>query len=132
MDLLNRREDPRAIDRILRFYDPACELHVGAGLPFDLEPVYRGHAGWRAMLRAWDDASTLSFVAKEALDMGGPCYTSLVSVGLTGSESGASAPPVQAVWTYTLRRGLIVRQDVRHDGWDGAADELAAALGRRD
>jgi hypothetical protein len=64
------------------------------------------------------------------LDMGGSCFTVLMWVKLTGSESGASVPPVQAAWTYTLRRGLIVRLDARHDGWDAAPDDLAAALQR--
>lgn len=51
-------------------------------------------------------------------------------VRLTGTESGASVPPVQAAWTYTLRRGLVVRLDARHDGWDAAPEDLAAALRR--
>ena len=51
-------------------------------------------------------------------------------VRLTGTESGASVPPVQAAWTYTLRRGLVVRLDARHDGWDAAPEDLSAALSR--
>jgi hypothetical protein len=117
-------------DLALRFYDPACEVHIGEGWPLDAEPVYNGHAGWRSAIRLWEQAATLSFVAEEVLDMGGPCFTVLMWVKLTGSESGASVPPVQAAWTYTLRRGLIVRLDARHDGWDAAPADLAAALER--
>ncbi|GAH88414.1 unnamed protein product, partial [marine sediment metagenome] len=51
-------------------------------------------------------------------------------VRLTGTESGASVPPVQAAWTYTLRRGLVVRLDARQDGWDAAPEDVAAALRR--
>ena len=72
----------------------------------------------------------MSYVAKEVLDMGGPCVTVLVSVNLTGTESGAAVPSVESVWTYTLRRGLIARVDLRNDGWDAAPAELAAALQR--
>jgi hypothetical protein len=126
MGLMNLGEAERA----LRFYDPACEIHVGAGWPLDAEPVYHGYDGWLAAIRLWEQAATLSFVAEEMLDMGGPCFTVLMTVSLTGTESGASAPPAQAVWTYTLRRGLIVRLDMRHDGWDVAPAELAAALQR--
>src|SRR5919201_3361138 len=129
-DLLNHRDQHGVVDQILRFYDPACEVHVGPGFPLDAEPVYHGHAGWREAIRLWEQVATLSFVAEEVLDMGGPCFTVLMRVGLTGTESGASAPPVQAVWTYTLRSGLIVRLDMRHDGWDAAPTELAAALER--
>jgi hypothetical protein len=117
-------------DRALRFYDQACEVHIGAGWPLDAEPVYHGHAGWRDAIRLWEQAVTLSFVTEEVLDMGGPCFTVLMWVKLTGTESGASVPPVQAAWTYTLRRGLVVRLDARHDGWDAAPADLAAALQR--
>jgi hypothetical protein len=126
MGLMNLGEAERA----LRFYDPVCEVHIGAGWPLDAEPVYHGYAGWLAAIRLWEQAATLSFVAEEILDMGGPCFTVLMTVSLTGTESGASAPPVQAVWTYTLRSGLIVRLDARQDGWDVAPAELAAALQR--
>jgi hypothetical protein len=117
-------------DRALRFYDPDCEVHIGAGWPLDAEPVYHGHAGWREAIRLWAEAATLSFVTEEVLDMGGPCFTVLMWVKLTGAESGASVPPVQAAWTYTLRGGRIVRLDARHDGWDAAPADLAAALER--
>jgi hypothetical protein len=112
MGLMNLGE----ADRALRFYDPACEIHVGAGFPLDAEPVSHGHAGWLAAIRLWEQEATLSFVAVELLDMGGPCFAVLMSVSLTGTESGASPPPVQAVWTYTLRRGLIVRPAARRMG----------------
>jgi hypothetical protein len=117
-------------DLALRFYDPECEVHIGAGWPLDAEPVYHGHAGWREAIRLWAQVATLSFVAEEVLDMGGSCFTVLMWVKLTGAESGASVPPIQAAWTYTLRRGLIVRLDARHDGWDAAPTDLAAALQR--
>jgi hypothetical protein len=126
MGLMNSGE----ADRALRFYDPECEIHIGQGFPLDAEPAYHGHAGWLAAIRLWEQVATLSFVAEELLDMGGPCFTVLMWVSLTGTESGASAPPVQAVWTYTLRGGLFVRLDMRHDGWDTAPTELAAALQR--
>src|SRR5919201_300596 len=128
-DLLNHRDQHGVVDQILRFYDPACEIHVGPGFPLDAEPVYHGHPGWRALIRAWDETAAMSLVPKEALDMGGACFAVLVSVGITGTESGASTP-AQAVYTYTVRRGLIARQDMRIDGWDAAPAELAAALQR--
>ena len=126
MGLMNSGE----ADRALRFYDPACEIHIGAGFPLDAEPVYHGHAGWLAAIRLWEQVATLSFVAEEVLHMGGPCFTVLMWVSLTGTESGAAVPPVKAAWTYTLRSGLIVRLDMRNDGLDAAPTELAAALQR--
>jgi hypothetical protein len=126
MGLMNLGEAERA----LRFYDPACEIHVGPGFPLDSEPVYHGHDGWLAAIRLWEQEATLSFVAEELLDMGGQCFTVLMTMSLTGTKSGASPPPVQATWTYTLRGGLITRLDVRHDGWDAGPAELAAALQR--
>lgn len=126
MNLMNLAE----ADRVLRFYDPACEVHIGAGWPLDAEPVYHGHAGWRDAICLWEQAATMSFTAEEVLDMGGPCFTVLMWVRLTGTESGASVPAIQAAWTYTLRRGLVVRRDARHDGWDAAPADLAAALRR--
>lgn len=125
-----QREDDRAFDRVLRSYDPACEIHIGPGFPIDAESVYRGHDGLREFMRLWDEVSAVSFVCEEALDMGGPCFGLLLSVGMTGTKSGAPAPASHAVCTYSIRRGLIVRQDLRNDGWDVAPEELTAALRR--
>ena len=128
--LLKHRDQRGAVEQILGFYAPNCEIHIGPGFALDAQPVYLGHAGWRAVMRLWDEVGALSFTPREVLDMGGECIGVLVSVSLTGVESGAQAPPVQAVWTYTLRQGLIVRQDVSHDGWETGPAELAAALER--
>jgi hypothetical protein len=129
-DEMGQRGDRRRVDRMLRLYDPGCEIHFGPGFPLDAQPVYVGHDGVYAVLRLWDEVSTLSFVCEEVLDMGGPCFGLLVSVTLTGSESGVSVPPSRGVSIFTLARGGIVRQVWRNDGWEVAPDELTAALQR--
>ena len=115
---------------MLRLYDPEFEFHIGPGFPIDAQSVYVGHDGMRSFLRLWDEVVALSFVCEEVVDMGGPCVGLLLSVVMTGGESGATPPPVHTVSTYTFARGLVVRQHLRNDDWESAPEELRAALER--
>jgi ketosteroid isomerase-like protein len=103
----NRRD----FDLLLTNLDPGIEYRPGQiGLATDLDAVYHGHHGyrefWRVLLEAFED---VRLDPQELLDLGNPW---LVTVDLNGHGAGSGVPFSQQLFQlFTLRRGLIVRQD---------------------
>jgi len=105
---VNRRD----FDLILTVYDPDYEYFLqGEQVAFpDWDTGYSGHDGfrkfWRQALEAFDD---IRFDPEEILDLGD---RRLVTVQISGHGTGSGVPMNQKIFQlYTLRRGLIVRQD---------------------
>jgi hypothetical protein len=102
----NRRD----FDVILVGLDPEFEYYPSKDLlPPDLVPVFRGHDGYLQLWRYWIDAfDDINWTPEEMIDMGDVL---LVTTQQTGSGSGSGvALSKQVFQLYTLRRGLVLRQ----------------------
>src|SRR2546422_4092897 len=103
----NRRD----FDFLLTAFDPDLEYHSGIDArPADWDAIYRGHDGyrelWRVLLEAFED---IRLDPEELLDLGDRW---LVTVKLSGHGAGSGASFSQQLFQlFTLRQGLIVRQD---------------------
>jgi SnoaL-like domain len=103
----NRRD----FDVVLLGWDPESEYRPSTDLmPPDVEPVFRGHDGYLRLWRYWLDAfDDIRWDPEEMLDLGGQLLVTTQQRG-QGSGSGVSvAEPVFQL--FTLRRGLVVRQE---------------------
>jgi ketosteroid isomerase-like protein len=78
---------------------------------FDLDPVYRGHDGWRAFWRIWRDAwESVSIRVERIEDLG---HRVFAIVAFDGVGRGSGAPVSMSfgqIWT--IRDGLVGRIDV--------------------
>jgi ketosteroid isomerase-like protein len=92
--------DPRTYE-----YRPSRDL-----LPPDLEPVFRGHDGYRQLWRYWLDAfEDIRWDPEEVLDFGDKLLVTTEQKGHgSGSGVGVSKPVFQL---FTLRDGWVVRQE---------------------
>ena len=105
--------------------DPAIELHRPEVF-LDVSGTFHGHEGylevWR---RAFESFEDLRFDPEELLDLGDRF---LVTSNLTGHGTGSGVAISQKLYQlFTLRRGLVVRQD---DFQDRVEALEAARLGR--
>ena len=103
----NRRD----FEVVLVGWDPGGEYRPSSELmPPDLEPVFRGHDGYRRLWGYWLDAfEDIRWEPEEMLDFGGQL---LVTTQQTGHGSGSGVSVGEPVFQlFTLRRGLVVRQD---------------------
>jgi hypothetical protein len=100
----NRRD----FDLLLIGFDPAIELHPM--FPLDFEANYHGHGGyreaWRVILEAFED---VRLDPLELLDLGDRWLVTIEWNG-HGAGSGVSISQ-QGFQLFTMRRGLVVRQD---------------------
>jgi SnoaL-like domain len=86
-------------------YRPSRDL-----LPPDMEPVFHGPDGYLRLWRYWFDAfADLRWDPEEVLDLGEKLLVTAQQRG-HGSGSGV-AVSTQVFQLYTLRRGLVVRQE---------------------
>jgi ketosteroid isomerase-like protein len=86
-------------------YRPSRDL-----LPPDMDPVYRGHDGYRRFWRLWLDAfPDIQWDAEEMLDFGEKVLVT-TKQSARGSSSGAAVSE-RVFQLYTFRRGLVVRQE---------------------
>jgi ketosteroid isomerase-like protein len=106
----NRRD----FDLLLTNLDPGIEFCpgqvAGSGRPPDWDALFHGYDGyreaWRVLLEAFED---VRLDPQELLDLGDRW---LVTVDLNGHGAGSGVPFSQQLFqVFTLRRGLIVRQD---------------------
>ncbi len=102
----NRRD----FDFLLTGLDPGVEYHFPEAWQIDFDPVYHGHDGyraaWRVMLDAFEDAR---LDPEEMLDLGDRV---LVTSTQSGHGAGSGVPHREPLFQlFTLRRGLVVRQD---------------------
>jgi hypothetical protein len=103
----NRRD----FDLVLVGWDPGSEYHPsGDLLPPDLEAVFYGHDGYRQLWRYWLDAfDDIRWDPQEILDFGDRF---LVTTQQRGHGSGSGVAVREPVFQlFTLRRGLVVRQE---------------------
>jgi ketosteroid isomerase-like protein len=104
----NRRD----FDLVLVGWDSASEYRPSADLlPPDVEPVFHGHDGMRQLWRYWLDAfEDIRWDPEEMLEFGGEQVLVTTQQSGRGSASGVSvSEPVFQL--FTLRRGLVVRQE---------------------
>jgi ketosteroid isomerase-like protein len=102
-------------------YRPSRDL-----MPPDMEPVFRGDAGYLKLWRYWLDAfEDIRWDPEEILDFGD---TLLVTTRQSGHGSGSGLRVSEPVFQlFTLRRGRVLRQD---DFLDRSEALEAAARGR--
>ena len=119
----NRRD----FEVVLLGWDPGSEYRPSAELmPPDLEPVFHGHEGYLRLWRYWLDAfEDIRWDPEEMLDFGGRL---LVTTQQRGHGSGSGVSVTEPVFQlFTLRRGLVVRQEDFLDRSE--ALEAAGAVG---
>ena len=103
----NRRD----FDSVLVGWDPASEYRPSSDLmPPDLETIFYGHDGYRQLWRYWLDAfEDIRWDPEEILDFGDRF---LVRAQQRGRGSGSGVAVSEPVFQlFTLRRGLVVRQE---------------------
>jgi hypothetical protein len=120
----NRRD----FDVLLTSLDPGIEYRPSEAWQFDFDPLYHGHDGylqvWQGLLESFED---VRLDPEELLDLGNRLLvTTQMSGHGTGSGVFISEPHYQL---FTLRRGLVVRQD---DFQDRAQALEAAGLSEQD
>jgi hypothetical protein len=101
----------RDFEAVLAGWDPACEYRPSRDLmPPDLESVFYGHDGMRELWRYWRDAfQDIRWDPEEVLDFG---EQFLVTAQQRGHGSGSGVAVSEPVFQlFTLRRGLVVRQE---------------------
>jgi hypothetical protein len=120
----NRRD----LDLVLTGLDPGIEYRPSEAWQFDFDPLYHGHDGylqvWRVLLESFED---VRLDPEELLDLGNRFLVTLTLSGQgVGSGVAVSEPHYQV---FTLRRGLVVRQD---DFQDRAQALETAGLSEQD
>jgi ketosteroid isomerase-like protein len=91
---------------------PDVEFHVSGAFP-DLDPVYRGHEGVKALNEALNEPwATLSLVPEKFIDTG-PRVLVLSQFRARGRDGMDMSREVANLWT--LRDGQIVRMDAFGD-----------------
>ena len=101
----------RDFDAVLAGWDPACEYRPSRDLlPPDLETVFHGHDGMLELWRYWRDAfQDIRWDPEEVIDFG---EKFLVTAQQSGHGSGSGVAVSEPVFQlFTLRRGLVVRQE---------------------
>jgi ketosteroid isomerase-like protein len=104
---VNRRD----FDLVLLGWDAESEYRPSADLmPPDVEPIFHGHDGMRRRWRYWLDAfKDIGLDPEEVLDFGDRL---LVTARQRGQGSGSGVAVSERVFQlFTLRRGLVVRQE---------------------
>jgi hypothetical protein len=106
---------------LLTGFDPDIELHR-ADVFLDVSGTFHGHDGylevWRKVLESFED---VRLDPEEVLDFGDRF---VVTIKLSGHGAGSGVSISQPLFQlFTLRRGLVVRQDDFQDG----AEALEAA-----
>jgi ketosteroid isomerase-like protein len=119
----NRRD----FDFLLTGFDPGIELHR-ADVFLDVSGTFHGHDGylevWRKVLESFED---VRLDPEEVLDFGDRF---LVTLRLSGHGAGSGLSVSQPLFqVFTMRRGLIVRQD---DFQDRAEALAAVGLSEQD
>jgi ketosteroid isomerase-like protein len=103
----NRRD----FDLVLAGWDPRSEYRPsGELMPPDLEAAFYGHDGYLRLWRYWLDAfEDIRWDPEEILDFGDRF---LVTTRQSGHGSGSGVAVSEPVFQlFTLRRGLVVRQE---------------------
>ena len=102
LEAVNRRD----FDAMLATGDPEIEIvTLMAG-------TYRGHAGWRQLVEQMaEEVSGFQFVPEDLIDVGQDRVVAVTRWVGTGRTSGIAVPDTTIGFVYTLRDGLVVRQE---------------------
>ena len=74
--------------------------------------TYRGHAGWRRLVEQMaEEVSGFQFVPEDLIDVGQDRVVAVTRWVGTGRTSGIAVPDTPIGFVYTLRGGLVVRQE---------------------
>ena len=102
LETCNRRD----FDAMLKTGDSEIEIVTLMG------GTYRGHAGWRLLVEQMaEEVSGFQFVPEELIDVGQDRVVAVTSWVGTGRTSGIAVPGTTIGLVYTLRDGLVVRQE---------------------
>jgi len=102
LETCNRRD----FDAMLETGDSEIEIVTLMG------GTYRGHAGWRLLVEQMaEEVSGFQFVPEELIDVGQDRVVAVTSWVGTGRTSGIAVPGTTIGLVYTLRDGLVVRQE---------------------
>ncbi len=78
---------------------------------FDLDPLYRGHEGWREFWKIWRDAwETVSIRVERVQDLGDRAYAIVVFEGIGRGSGAPVSMSFGQLWSF--REGLVQRIDV--------------------
>ena len=78
---------------------------------FDLDPLYRGHEGWREFWKIWRDAwETVSIRVERVEDLGDGAYAIVVFEGIGRGSGAPVSMSFGQLWSF--RDGLVERIDV--------------------
>src|ERR1700719_2176086 len=93
-------------DAMLETGDPEIEIVTLMG------GTYRGHAGWRLLVEQMaEEVSGFQFVPEDLIDVGQDRVVAVTRWVGTGRTSGITFFDTTIGFVYTLRDGLVVRQE---------------------
>ena len=99
---VNRRD----WDAMLETGDPEIEIVTL------MSGTHRGHAGWRRLVEEMaDEISGFQFIPEDLIDVVQDRVVAVTQWVGTGRTSGIAVPDTHIGFVYTLRDGLVVRQE---------------------
>jgi ketosteroid isomerase-like protein len=102
IEACNRRD----WDAMLETGDPEIEIVTL------MSGTHRGHAGWRRVVEQMaEEVSGFQFVPQDLIDVGQDRVVAVTRWVGTGYTSGIAVPDTTIGFVYTLRDGLVVRQE---------------------
>jgi ketosteroid isomerase-like protein len=102
IEACNRRD----LDAMLETGHPEIEIVTL------MSGTYRGHAGWlRLVEQMAEEVSDFRFVPEDLIDVGQDRVVAVTRWIGTGRTSGIAVPDTPIGFVYTLRGGLVVRQE---------------------
>ena len=114
LEAVNRRD----WDAMLEGGDPEIEIVTL------MSGTHRGHAGWRQLVEQMaEEVSGFQFVPEDLIDVGQGRVVAVTRWVGTGRTGGIAVPDTTIGFVYTLRDGLVVRQE----SFRNRADALEAA-----
>jgi ketosteroid isomerase-like protein len=102
LEAVNRRD----LDAMLETGDPEIEIVTL------MSGTYRGHAGWRQLVEEMaEELSGFQFVPEDVIDVDQGTVVAMTRWVGIGRTSGIEVPDTPIGLVYTLRDGLVVRQE---------------------
>ena len=102
LEAVNRRD----FDAMLETGDPEIEIVTL------MSGTHRGRAGWRRVVEQMaEEVSGFQFVPEDFIDVGQDSVVAVTRWVGTGRTSGIAVPDTIIGFVYTLRDGLVVRQE---------------------
>jgi ketosteroid isomerase-like protein len=102
LEAVNRRD----FDAMLETGDPEIEIVTL------MSGTHRGHTGWRQLVEQMaEEVSGFQFVPEDLIDVGEDRVVAVTRWDGIGRTSGIAVPNTTIGFVYTLRDGLVVRQE---------------------